>query len=140
METTAAKATFTDDERQSITITIDSVKQILSVGDCISFNRVVKPTENPYTIGKILYFGYNGNIEYVNRIFYLPWRVKKNRWGSHVLPQRAIGLEYPYLAMNEGDWTTIEKLTKCPDQAGGQRKTRRKKKSNSKTRRHYRVK
>jgi hypothetical protein len=130
-----AKATFVDKSRQSIAITIDGVPQTLSVNDCISFNRDVKEGADPYTIAKILGFGYAGD-KYVNRIFYVPWRVAEKRWGSQTLQSRAVGLESPYKGSNEGDWTTLVKLAKCPDQNGGKRKTNRAKKSKRNTRRH----
>lgn len=130
-----AKATFAGTTQQSIEITIGGVPQTLSVGDCVSFNRVVKEGADPYTIAKISGFGSSGG-QYVNRIFYVPWRVAEKRWGSQTLPQRAVGLEHPYKGGNEGDWTTLVKLAKCPDQNGGKRKTSRAKKSKRNTRRH----
>jgi len=112
--THSAKATFVDVMvRSQINISINNESMVLSVGDCIRFNRVVKEGENPSTIAKILGFGYNGGT-YVNRIFFLPWR-KEGRWGSHALIQRQIGLEWPYVGGNDGDWTSIIKLEKCPE-------------------------
>jgi len=110
----SAKATYVDKNSQSkIIIFVNRESIVLSIGDCIRFNRVVKEGENPSTIAKILGFGYNGGT-YINRIFYLPWR-KEGRWGSHVLPQRQIGLEWPYVGGDDGDWTSIIKLEKCPE-------------------------
>jgi hypothetical protein len=127
-----AKATFADRTRRSISITIGGEPQTLSVGDCVSFNRVVKEGEDPYTIAKIISFGNNHHNPYINRIFYEPWRVAEKRWATPSLPSREIGLEQPYLSGNGGDWTTLVKLAKCPDQNGGKRKTLR---SKRKTRR-----
>ena len=110
----SAKATFVDKMSQSkINIFVNRESMVLSRGDCIRFNRVVKEGENPSTIAKILGFGYNGDT-YVNRIFYLPWR-KEGRWGSHIIPQRQIGLEWPHVGGDDGDWTSIIKLEKCPE-------------------------
>ena len=131
----AAKATSAGTTRRSISITIGGLPQTLSVGDCVSFNRVVKEGADPYTIAKIVGFG-KSDMQYVNRIFYEPWRVAEKRWGTPVLPMREIGLEYPYIGGSGGDWTTLVKLAKCPDQNGGKRKTSRiKRKTRRQTRR-----
>ena len=119
----SAKATYTQGaNRQKIDIVIDSMPLVLAIGDCIEFKRDVKAGADPLTVGKIMGFGYSGG-EFVNRIFYLPWRVDTKKWGSS---QNAIGLERPFSGSVEGDWTTIVKLAACPDAVvGGRRRSRR---------------
>ncbi len=111
--THSAKATYVDERLDRINISINRESIVLSRGDCIKFNRVVDEGKNPLTIAKILGFG-GGSGTYVKRIFFLPWR-DEGRWGSNVLPQRHIGLEWPYVGGMDGDWTSIIKLEKCPD-------------------------
>lgn len=119
----SAKATYTEgSKRQKIDIVIDGMPLVLAIGECIEFKRDVKAGADPLTIGKIMGFGYAGGA-FVNRLFYLPWRVDTKKWGS---TQNTIGLEPPFSGGVEGDWTTIVKLAACPDAViGGRRHSRR---------------
>ena len=110
----AAHATFVNPaDHSSINIVINGVPTVLSRGDCIRFRRTVVAGHDPITTAKIIDFGWSGG--YVNRIFYLPWRVAEQRWGSGQLPMREIGLEPQYIGTMSGeDWTTITKLANCP--------------------------
>lgn len=132
----SAKATYVEGTKQTaIHIVIDSMPVVLARGDCIEFRRVVKTGENPVTVAKILGFSYNGK-GYVDRIFYLPWRVNEKKWGSSAFPQRQIGLERPYSGGDDGDWTTIVKLAACPDAVvGGRKKNSTRKKTARRNRR-----
>jgi hypothetical protein len=112
--TTEANAKSVDDLMTKITIVIGGISVELSTGDCIQFIRDVVEGENPTTIAKILGFG--GTIDRINRIFYVPWRTKENRWGTNnIFNPREIGLMHPYVGGSGGNWTTITKLTECPD-------------------------
>jgi len=110
-----AHATYAAPPSQnSINIVINGVPLVLTRGDCIRFRRRVVEGADPMTTARILDFGYSGG-QYVNRIFYLPWREETQRWGSGTLPLRQIGLESPHLGgMSGEDWRTITKLDACP--------------------------
>lgn len=102
----SANAVFIDTNYSKINININDEIIELSVGDFIEFNR------NKVIIqAKILDFGWNMSSPYVNRIFYLPWRIKENKWAETKTPKRGIPLEFPFFHnYNLGDWTTIKKL------------------------------
>jgi hypothetical protein len=122
-----ANASWVDDSNQSIHIIINGEPQVLTKDDCIQFNRYMEGG-NILTIAKILGFGNSG--KKINRIFFLPWR-ESGRWGTDILPERAIGLEKPYLLFGKPEWTTI-KLVPCPEQSAGKYNNR---KSTKQTRR-----
>jgi hypothetical protein len=132
----AAQAAFVDnDSHDEINIVLDGQQTVLAVGDCIKFRRNVGVNDAPFIKAKILNFGYSAGGP-PNRIFFLPWR-EEGRWGGHVMPRRAIGLEVPYLGQN-GDWASIVKIDcPAPAQAGGRRKNRKFTKKARKNRRRY---
>ena len=78
-----ANAIFTDDNYSKINININDELIELSVGDYIEFNR-----NGVITQAKILDFGWNISSPYANRIFYLPWRNKENKWADTKTPKR----------------------------------------------------
>ena len=101
-----ANAIFIDDNYSKINININDELIELSVGDYIEFKR-----NEVITQAKILDFGWNASSEYANRIFYLPWRTKENKWADTRTPKRGIPLEFPFFHNYElGDWSTIKKI------------------------------
>jgi hypothetical protein len=130
-----ARATFVEgSDQDSINIVLDGEPVVLTSGDCISFFRVVDGVGS-YTTARILHFGFSGGL-YVNRIFFLPF--VDGVWAEPVLPLRHIRLVEPYFGNNGGgDWTTIVKLKKCPEQSGGTRRNRRATKKARINRRRY---
>lgn len=117
------------DEKTSIVL--NNKKTVLTVGDCIKYNRVGKDGEVKSTTAQILGFGSSNTDKYHTAILSLPWLEEKGRWG----PWERIGLEDPYLDGKFGDWTTI-KLTKCPaGSRGGKRKNRKSTKKANRNRR-----
>jgi len=106
-----ASAVFTDTNYSKINISINNELIELSVGDYIEFKR-----NSIVTQAKILDFGWNVSSPYVNRIFYLPWRTKENKWGETTRPKRGIPLEFPFFHNYQlGDWTTIKKIDTLSD-------------------------
>ena len=118
------KASFVEESNLTkiqLAIENETVETIeLSEGDFIEFNRKVL-TEIKLQKAKILAFGWHNGSLYANRIFFLPWREEESRWGSHVIPMRGIPLEREYFHDGDlsdqpnGDWTTINKLSKSPE-------------------------
>ena len=128
-----ANASWVDDSYQSINIIINGEPMVLTKDGCIQFNRYIGEGENILTIAKILDFGGNG--KKINRIFFLPWR-ESGRWGTDILPRRAIGLERPYLLFGKPDWTTI-KLVSCPEQSAGKYNIRKSTKQTQRMRKRH---
>jgi len=89
------------DEKTSIVL--NNKKTVLTVGDCIKYNRVGKDGEVKSTTAQILGFGSSNTDKYHNSILSLPWHEEKGSWG----PFERIGLEDPYLDGKFGDWTSI---------------------------------
>lgn len=115
-----------------ISIVLNNKKTVLTVGDCIQYNRVGKDGEVKSTTAQILGFGSSNTDKYHTAILSSPWLEDKGRWGG---PFERIGLEDPYLDGKFGDWTTI-KLIKCPDGSrGGKRKNRKSTKKANRNRR-----
>ncbi len=107
----SACAVFCDDSYSKINININDEFIELSIGDYIEFNRNGKIIQ-----AKILNFGWNYSSKYINRIFYLPWRINENKWGEHLIPMRGIQLELHFPHNYElGDWTTIKKINTLSD-------------------------
>jgi len=111
-----AEATFIDNTNlEKINIFINNKSIVLSVGDCLKFNRFVgydvegEEGEAASTIGKIIGFGSNG--KYANRIFLERLEPKSNLL---IIQNDIIGLEYPYLESIKSHWSNIVKLEKCP--------------------------
>ena len=109
-------ATFMDNTRTAIRMTINGQEIQLRIDDCIKVKRdygngddnVVKIT------GKIIRFLFSGPNGQPNRIQYLPWR--GNRWSAGPIGA-TVGLRGGYLGTDGIDWSSIEKIA-CPDGAG----------------------
>lgn len=136
-----AKATFIGDDFNSktISITIGGEEQELSIDDCVSFEKDIgKEEEDLQRItAKIEGFhfkSYNkSESKYVvTQISYRLWRAAENRWSTGLQNLKLLPADFN---PKTGIWTTLIKLTNCPDQKGGKRKTSRAKKSKRKTRR-----
>ena len=111
-----ANSVFADDSNmKKILLTIENETIELSEGDFIEFKR-----KGIIEYAKILSFGWHNSSEYVNRIFFLPWRVKESRWATTTIPMRGMPLQcnfYNCELENQpyGDWTTIKKLGESPE-------------------------
>ena len=111
-----ANSVFADDSNMNkILLTIENETIELSEGDFIEFKR-----KGIIEYAKILSFGWHNSSEYVNRIFFLPWRVKESRWATTTIPMRGMPLQcnfYNCELENQpyGDWTTIKKLGESPE-------------------------
>ena len=102
---TNANAEFVKEgEYDKIRMTIKGKHVILSVNDCITFKRRRRNGDPELIIAKIHRFGYTESR--INRIFYRPWREEGGFWGA------PSGSRY----IGEGDWTTITKMDRCPDE------------------------
>ena len=120
-----ANSLFVEDSNLTkILLTIENETVELSEGDFIEFKR-----KGIIEYAKILSFGWHNSSEYVNRIFFLPWRVKESRWATTTIPMRGMPLQSNFYNVHlsdpsqerqslcdepYGDWTTIKKLNELP--------------------------
>ncbi len=129
-------ATFLNEAKTSIKITIGDEEQTFSIGDCITATINFEDEEPPKEIiGKINNFPHSDGKP--NRIMYVPWRENEKRWSS-TSRGNAIGLTGSYLGSNGIMLKSIKKV-KCPDSAeGGKRRKRRATKKKARRSRHRR--
>ena len=108
-----ANSVFADDSNmKKILLTIQNETIELSEGDFIEFKR-----KGIIEYAKILSFGWHNSSEYVNRIFFLPWRVKESRWATTTI-RMPLQCNFHNCELENqpyGDWTTIKKLGESPE-------------------------
>ncbi len=125
-------ASFLDNTRTAIRMTINGQEVQLRIGDCIKFEKYDDDDNMIKVTGKISEFYHSAGEP--NRIVYSVW--DNNKWFGRGL----IGLVGAHVGINGILWNSIDKI-KCPDSVnhGGKRRKHRatKKKARRAARRRH---